>query len=479
MAKLYVFGIGGTGSRVIKALTMLLATGVNISDFEVVPIIIDPDEANGDVTRTIDILKNYQHIRNSLSFTAADDNKFFKTKITNVCQNFKLVLSDIKNERFKDYIEYSSLDESNKAFMSLLFSEDNLDADMEVGFKGNPNIGSVVLNQFKQSHDFKAFASSFAQNDRIFIISSIFGGTGAAGFPLLLKNIRNADPSIGTSKLLQEAPVGAITLLPYFGVAPSEESKIDKSSFISKTKAALSYYEENVSGNNSLNALYYAGDDVTKDHPNHEGSVSQKNDAHFLEVAAALSIVDFAALPPTALVNINGRAENPVYKEFGIKDNAQSVIYENLGFASQLALKKPLTQYLLFTMYCNGKLQECMDKDWAKNINLQTFLTQPFLGSYLRIFNQYFFEWLSEMGNNQRGFSPFNLNADDNNLFEMVKGIKPNSSIFEGGGKNYHRYNYVLNKAQKNLKNNDSPEQRFMNLFHNTTETLVSEKYKF
>jgi len=479
MAKLYVFGIGGTGSRVIKALTMLLATGVNISDFEVVPIIIDPDEANGDVTRTIDILKNYQHLRDSLSFTAADDNKFFKTKITNVCQNFKLVLSDIKNERFKDYIEYGSLDESNKALISLLFSEDNLDADMEVGFKGNPNIGSVVLNQFKQSQDFKAFASSFAQNDRIFIISSIFGGTGAAGFPLLLKNIRNADSSISTSKLLQDAPVGAITLLPYFGVAPDEESKIDKSSFISKTKAALSYYEENVSGNNSLNALYYAGDDITKDHPNHEGSVSQKNDAHFLEVAAALAIVDFAAMPATALVNVNGKAENPVYKEFGIKENAPAIIYENLGFASQLLLKKPLTQYLLFAMYCTNKMQDCPDNAWAKNINLQSFLTQPFLSSYLRVFNQYFMEWLNELNNNQRGFSPFNLNANDTNLFEMVKGVKPNSSIFEGGGKNYLRYNHLLDKSQKNLKNNDSPEQRFMNLFHNTTETLVSEKYKF
>ncbi|MES2487458.1 MAG: hypothetical protein V4581_16115 [Bacteroidota bacterium] len=478
MAKLYVFGIGGTGSRVIKALTMLLATGVNINDFEVVPIIIDPDEANGDVTRTIDILKNYQHLRDSLSFTDADDNKFFKTKITNVCQNFKLLLSDIKNERFKDYIEYNSLDENNKALISLLFSEDNLDADMEVGFKGNPNIGSVVLNQFKQSADFKAFASSFAQNDRIFIISSIFGGTGAAGFPLLLKNIRNADSSIAASKLLQDAPVGAITLLPYFGVAPNEESKIDKSSFISKTKAALSYYEENVSGNNSLNALYYAGDDITKDYPNHEGSVSQKNDAHFLEVAAALAIIDFAALPATALVNIHGKAENPIYKEFGIKENVPCIIYSNLGFAAQHALKKPLTQYMLFTLYCINKMDDGIDKDWAKVINLQSFVTQPFLSSHLRTFNQYFLEWLTEMGTNQRGFSPFNLNANDTNLFEMVKGITPENSIFDIN-KNYHKYNNVLNKTQKKLKNNDSPEQRFMNLFHNTTETLVSEKYKF
>lgn len=31
MSKLYVFAIGGTGSRVLKALTMLMASGVNVA----------------------------------------------------------------------------------------------------------------------------------------------------------------------------------------------------------------------------------------------------------------------------------------------------------------------------------------------------------------------------------------------------------------------------------------------------------------
>ena len=47
MSKLYVFGIGGTGSRVIKSLTMLLASGVRMKSDAIVPIIIDPDVAAG------------------------------------------------------------------------------------------------------------------------------------------------------------------------------------------------------------------------------------------------------------------------------------------------------------------------------------------------------------------------------------------------------------------------------------------------
>ena len=37
MSKLYVFGIGGTGSRVLKSLTMLLASGVKCKADTIVP----------------------------------------------------------------------------------------------------------------------------------------------------------------------------------------------------------------------------------------------------------------------------------------------------------------------------------------------------------------------------------------------------------------------------------------------------------
>ena len=49
MSKLYVFGIGGTGSRVLRALTMLLASGVKCDAEKIVPIIIDPDDSAADM----------------------------------------------------------------------------------------------------------------------------------------------------------------------------------------------------------------------------------------------------------------------------------------------------------------------------------------------------------------------------------------------------------------------------------------------
>jgi len=478
MAKLYVFGIGGTGSRVIKSLTMLLASGVEVNDFEIVPIIIDPDQANGDVTRTVDILKNYQYIRNKLSFSGPKENKFFQTPITNITQNFKLELSNVKNDKFKDYIEYASLDESNKALLSLLFSDENLNSDMEVGFKGNPNIGSVVLNQFKKSQDFKEFASSFGQDDRIFIVSSIFGGTGAAGFPLLLKNIRQGS-DLPNAALIQNAPIGAITMLPYFGVAPDETSKTDKATFISKAKAALKYYEKNVSGNNSINSLYYIGDQPNNDYENNVGAAIQKNDAHFLELAGALAIVDFAKTDAFVLQNSNGVANSPNYKEFGIKNKVDEIIFSDLGENTQSIIKKNLTQYQFFNLYLKDQLNEAKDRNWAINIGLDTFLTNSFYNSYLKTFNNYFSEWLSELKSNKISFKPFNLEANHSNLFDMVNGKKPETSLLEKiGSKNYHKYNLILSKNEPTIKDT-SKEEKFMSLFYKTTEDLVKEKYNF
>ena len=83
------------------------------------------------------------------------------------------------------------------------------------------------------------------------------------------------------------------------------------------------------------------------------------------------------------------------------------------------------------------------------------------------------------MNYNQRSFSPLNLDVNDTNLFDMVKGVTPNIRWLESGGKNYNRYNYMLSKQDKTTSNNGSSEQQFMDLFYTTTEALVTEKYKF
>ena len=150
-------------------------------------------------------------------------------------------LANVSNGTFAQYMNFGTLSVENQALARILFSDINWGTMMDVGFKGNPNIGSVVLNQFTRSQDFVDFAANFQQGDRIFIISSIFGGTGASGFPLLLKNLRGIDSKLPNADLIRNAPIGAITVLPYFNVESDADGRhiIDGSTFISKAKAAL------------------------------------------------------------------------------------------------------------------------------------------------------------------------------------------------------------------------------------------------
>ena len=486
MSKLFLFAVGGTGSRVVKALTMLLASGVKINASTVVPIIVDPHKGNEDLKRTTDALMDYQRIYKTLG-----DNRegFFSTKIVTLKElvpdserleeNFSFDLKDVTNLTFKDYIDYSNLDPNNQALASVLFSESNLETEMDIGFVGNPNIGSVVLNQFKDSKEFEAFAANFNPKDRIFIISSIFGGTGAAGFPIILKNIRNAVPPIPNPGFLNDARIGAITLLPYFGVEPEENKPIKKAEFVSKTKAALSYYELNVSGNNSVNALYYIGDDNTKDYKNDPGGEGQRNDAHFIELAAALSIIDFMELPDGVLVTDKKKAKGPLYKDFGIKEDKETLDFTMLGNTSQDIIKKPLSQYILFKLFLDNYFDKVIGQGepfaegTAPKID-SAFTSDPFFRNFLNDFNNAFWDWINEMERNKRAFKPFNLKAAK--LSEFLEGINTKSSLFGSKRFDSKKFIHQLNAFEKG-KRFPTVEQKFIEVFHGATASLLEKNY--
>jgi hypothetical protein len=482
MARLYVFGIGGTGSRVIKSLTMLLGSGVQLNGFDFVPIIIDPDQNNGDVTRTIDALNNYKAIRSKLTFDSASSNEFFKTKIgfnpDNSPETFRLVLSNVEDDEFREFIDFPGLNESDKAFLSMLFSEKNLKSNMEVGFKGNPNIGSVVLNQFKDTEMYKTFSSTFGAGDRIFIISSIFGGTGAAGFPLILKNLKEPDPQVNNHALIQNAPVGAVTVLPYFGVKKDESSEIDQSTFVSKAKAALYYYQHNV--NKSINSIYYIGDEIKESYDNNEGASSQKNAAHFVELAAAMSIVDFSKTDDSQLRNdLNGLPIVSKSLEFGVKLDSDPLSFSDLGDSSKSLLTRSLTQFLLFHKFTSDYFPNNLEQAaWRSGTEIKgDFLTGDFYSGYLKRFRSYFEQWLKELSGNRRSFNPFNLEVDSKHIFDVVNGYKPRIGMFESGS-NYSRIQHHANHSQNNMANL-SPENKYVSVMFQATKKTVEEKYNF
>lgn len=486
--KLFLFGIGGTGSRVVRSLAMMAASGVEMNASAIVPIIIDPDFENADLTRTIKLIQRYSAVRSSLDFTASTENQFFKADFQDILNGFRLKLKDTKNKKFRQFIKYDTLSKENRAFASMLFSENNLESDMEVGFKGNPNIGSVVLNQFTDSEDFIEFAAAFKPGDRIFIVSSIFGGTGASGFPLILKNVRGILSSLPNCEAIRNSPVGAITVLPYFAVKPDENSSINSSTFIGKTKAALHYYEKNVTGDNSsVNVLYYIGDDRNKQYENEEGGNTQRNNAHIVELASALSIVDFLSIDDNdasmvCQLDDNGRvyAPSPRFKEFGIDNDTSRVVFTDLSRDTRNIICVPLTQFVLTAKYYQEHINSALSLPWAKANDINsTFLKSSFATDFGKITSDYL-KWLNEMDNNDRGFKPFKTDISGGQLFSVVENVKPSKvkgliGFLKSG---YDLFDAFMDDKHTSLPKCSTP-QKLIELLYVVTKDLVNQKFNF
>lgn len=487
-AKLYIFAIGGTGSRVLKSLTMLMASGIEMSQIsEVVPIIIDPHKDNIDVQRTETVISKYRQIRASIK-AELKVGDFFYTAIKTLEDVVKkseglgttpsLPIED-SDKTFEDYIDFAGLDEKNKALASLLFSKENLGTEMDIGFVGNPNIGSVVLNQFARSDAFQNFASNFSPNDRVFIISSIFGGTGAAGFPLILKNIRGAESkNVPNPENLKNAKIGALTVMPYFGIKPVQDKKvIDKATFISKTKAALQYYSRGV--NKKLNRMYYIGDEVNQDYDFDPGKDGQKNNAHFIELASALAIVDYANTEDIDLECQDGKPVMPVFKEFGIRENEETISLKGLSIATQNVLSLPLSQFTLFSLYLDKRLNDVIGSNipWvSENPTLdRSFARGNFVEINLKEFNKHFKDWLNEMVDNRRSFKAFNTDVNED-LANVIIGYSPKKGLFGTAKVDFKTLDEANNTVAKG-QNYATPIDKFIKVMSEGTRNMLSDKF--
>ncbi len=474
MSKLYVFAIGGTGSRVLKSLTMLMAAGVDVPVDKIVPIIIDTDAAGGNKTDTVRIMDLYREFHGRIDHND-QQTTFFKTvleKLSFPSNDYVLPIGQNTNKKFKDYMEFATFSDNNKALVNMLFSDDNLETDMTDGFIGNPNIGSVVMNQFAQSPDFLTFANDFNPGDSIFIISSIFGGTGASGFPLLLKNLRHVNPTlhIPSADAIQNSKIGAITVLPYFKLSTGEKGDPDSNTFISKTKSALAYYDHNL---NNLDALYYIGDPAHQSYDNNRGGASQKNNAHFIEFASALAVIDFAK-------KIASLPVNTTYKEYGIKNDTRNITFKDLEMIDYLTLANPMSTFTLFCQYLTNKLNDSLDQKWISQGEpdyKQSFYGSPIHES-LNQFTKFYLDWLKEMKENDRSFEPFNLNTTNDNVFGFVKGVET-KKVFSSKS-NWDLFNDRLNSVDKGKisKRQTDTAGRLIAHMNEACTRLIKEKVK-
>ena len=468
MNKLFLFAIGGTGSRVLKALTHLLAAGVKINATEIIPVIIDPDQSAGNKDEVLTLMDQYRTVQSALSPTDASTT-FFHTPLSPLPDGYMMNVCTNTTKSFSDYMDLSTLDDENRAMADMLYSEKEQNAHMDIGFKGCPNMGCAVLNQFLQNPSFSQFANKFNAGDGIFIISSIFGGTGASGLPLLLKTLRDTHPDLPAGAAIQGAPIGGVTVFPYFKLTAEKSADINSDTFISKMKAALSYYKRNLNG---LDALYYVGDTMNQIYKNVSGGKGQRNAAHFVELISALAILDFAA------TGTHGGATQ--YKEFSIPEDKDPVTLPDLQRQTYDLLARPMTEFALFCKFMKFELSAARSQTWFNHgqPNFSGILGGNFFNA-LSAFCAAHLNWLDEMEKNSRSFSPFVLENVASDVYGFAKGI-PTQRVFSSKSNwaLYETYLNDVNKSKALTRQNNRAEGCFVAVACEANRKVVNGKIK-
>lgn len=308
-----------------------------------------------------------------------------------------------------------------------------------------------------------------------------------------MKNIRNAGLNAGINNRgdLRDAKIGALTVLPYFNVQQDENSPISRADFISKTKSALFYYHDNLTGLrengvdlplSKVNACYYLGDEVPSNpYFNDPGGNGQRNDAHVVEYVGALSVLDFLSIPDGQLVTVDGNAQAPIYKEYGLSEDKDTLSLKTFGLSTRSLTNRQLIKFHLAYMYITHQLRQDIgrgyteDKPEIGNGFLSTSFFQTLTGSFFVAYRQ----WLKELQGNHRAFIPFKL--DTEKLSEAISEIQPKSGIFKSSI-DYKTLLSALNKAsQQAMKTNkygsDRVAFKLLDLLDDTLDQLIDEKY--
>lgn len=299
----YAIGIGGTGAKCLEALIHLCAAGLMPDNKSLYLLFVDSDRSNGNGTRTGNLLKCYQDCRTNY----VGGENLFKTGIPplnqdedrNGSNNWSPTEIGINLETF---VSRNRLAEEFGYLFDILFSPNEAGTVLNEGFRGRPSIGSAVMAHavnLDSAEPWKSLKSRMkadtgeGRSPKVMVFGSIFGGTGASGFPTISRLLHNWGEGFDKNPL----QIGGTLLLPYFSFDGDKisdtELHVKSDDFVLNTQAALKYYHQQ-NFHEIMNATYLLGADEQREMPSVSiGGGGQENPPHWLELCAALAAIDF------------------------------------------------------------------------------------------------------------------------------------------------------------------------------------------
>lgn len=117
MKKVFVFCIGGTGERVMKSITMLMAAGMSTHGYTVVPIIIDPHLDLNEKKNLQTLMLKYGEIQKSMLLDGKCPEGFFNSEMK-LIDELDTVTNDTnkvagEDRSYADFLDMGNLDVSS------------------------------------------------------------------------------------------------------------------------------------------------------------------------------------------------------------------------------------------------------------------------------------------------------------------------------------------------------------------------------
>jgi hypothetical protein len=439
MTKAIVITMGGTGAKLGEALTHLVAAGIGPADVHLFPI--DQDSGNGNTARLERVAKAYENCR-----------KLWRTPgqphvVTDdlFVHNLTLASPWTPHDGASTLSKLlGPLDEEDKALFDLLYCpQTEQDMGLGGGYRARPNVGATALTtaiRSKPQPDFwteltQAMAPALNGNPvRVLLMGSLFGGTGAAGFPTLARLIRNHAANM---RMGENLSIGGVLMLPYFDFRdPDQDAEGDaknvarQEELLLQTRSALEHYAELTSPHGALfSDLYLVGSQPYTRLAYHapQGD-AQINPALAVELVAAIGGCRFLEDGPsaggpkvfaTAMQQANG---------WNWSDLPEVQVYERLGRLLRLATAWRHWEPLAL----NPKKRLGFLRDaWAKAQNLGTLSDNT--GPHVEALDSYLVqlvEWAAMVEAYARGSGQsFNLWRTDKQLAAPINTNEPPAAI--------------------------------------------------
>ena len=375
-----LIGIGGTGAKIVESALYLLSTGVGPQDGVTIGI-VDQDNANGNVVRTENLLTLLQAVRSDFSAPRKNVIDWKGSAQQGGTGLFSINVKPLfahgahwrpapdNKPNLRHILQHQDMPEAEKILFDMMFrgeaagdADEEQTMDLAEGYRGRAHVGAAALVS-AINHDQPEFMaallellqmSSTGQDVRIFMAGSLFGGTGAAGFPTIarmLHKLRTPEPgTVATDAKVKadKIKIGGALMLPYFSFAPPPDARanvIAASQLLPQARVAVEFYQNLQQQEKVFDRLYVSGWDKMFDMGYHEpGRAEQRNPALIPELVAALAAMDFFTLDSDKVKTdkpmVAARRDERTFgwDDLPAHDALKKPLYEKLGGALRFAL---------------------------------------------------------------------------------------------------------------------------------------------